>query len=107
MEENWALAGVMSSVVTSSPATRLTGAERVRGGGSGTGRKAMPGPFTSGTCFASSGGRGGSSRLSSTGIRSGSRMVASRVSSSGPRSWEAVVKVPVTAVAAAVSGLAR
>ena len=67
MLESSAEAGVMSSVLTLSPALSETGTRRCWEGGSGTGRNLMLGPRTTSTLAASSDGSGARSRESSTG----------------------------------------
>ena len=66
MEENSALAGVMSSVETLSRVLRETGTSSTCSGTSGTGRNLMLGPRVISTFSASSGGSGGMSKESST-----------------------------------------
>ena len=67
MEENWALAGVMSSVETLSPAFRATWALIRSDGGVLTGSGLMLGPRMISTLALSSGAQGGISIRSSTG----------------------------------------
>ena len=106
MLENSALAGVISSVVILSTVFKLICAFKCCSGASGIGSGWMFGPRTISTFFASSSGSGSMIMESSTGNSSGS-FTSVRTDRSLPRISSALAKVPVMAVAAALSGLTR